>query len=479
MAKPTKEQLEKINRFAKVPLTEDQVYVFRDLMIDDQLTAYYSKIHLNLLQKFAQDASKGVGLLMNHNSRSLPVGRSFDATIQLDQLDDGTVAYTLYGDFYIDLGRSTESNMTTDDIAKGIDAGTVFDTSIGFSADTWTCSICGNDIRDYFACEHFPGEKYVVQDDQGNDVIEMCYVIVGEDGKGELLENSLVYAGACNRATIVNNFSKESDREFNKVPKLNLVDDFKNIPLDATIYAFYTKDGSVLYTDTDKRTNGAEVLRKRSEETVELKQLLEVANKFGLKTGTADEFAASLESLKAAQDELATKLEEVESLKAELSTTQKEVESLKEQLSNKDATIADLTAKNEELSIKAGLGETYRQDLINKTIEMGVRLMGNSFNTELFTKFLETLSVDQIKEQFASFEKQVNEKFANARTAEPVPSLKNRLDNREMTREDFDDELEFRAKVAEEAQKYAKEHGVSLKEATLLMYKKLSKEGDK
>jgi hypothetical protein len=314
---------------------------------------------------------------------------------------------SVHGEFYIDLGRQTQGGMTTDDICKGIDAGTIFDVSIGFNAASWKCSICENDIRDWRSCSHFPGEKYIVNRN-GKDEVEKCVVLVGEDGEGELLEMSLVYAGACNRATIKQTFSQDSVRDLDKGSNLLIVDDFKNIPLSANLYCYYTKDGSVILTDTSERTNGAEILRKRSEDDVELANITEVLNKFGIEFDSEDALSAKLteitDSLAATAATLDTVTGERDTAQAELARVNGELETAKGELSAKEVTIGELTTANEELTAKAGVAETYRTDLINQALDAGVRAQGNAFNRELFEKFLGTLSIDEIKGALAGFD---------------------------------------------------------------------------
>lgn len=478
VAKPTKEQLEKINKLAVKELTEDDVFVFRPLIIDDQVTAYYSKLHENFLRKIVMDAKKGVGLLLNHNCFQLPVGRTFDAELVEEHDEEvGDFCKSVYGGVYIDRGRNTESNMTTDDIIKGIESGTIFDVSIGFNASSWKCSICGNDIRDYMSCPHIPGKKYIVQDEEGNDIVETCIVNVGEDGEGELLELSLVYAGACGRATIKNEFSNDSVIELDKGTKLTLVDNFKNVPLYAKIYQYYSKDGVALYTDTDERTEGAEYLAKRSETEVILTKLYEIMkNTFGIEVSSEEELISKLselglelskvkEELAAKESELSAKNTELETANSELAKAVAENEQLKTDLANKDVEIA-------ELNKKAEIVETYRQELTDKALNLGVKLQGNAFQRELFSKFLETLSLDEIKNVVSGFEAEVRNKFAGVRVSEGEDrSLTNRVSD---VPDKDENPAEFSAYVAEKAIEYAKEHGISISEATKLMYKKYS-----
>lgn len=477
MAKPTPEQLIKINKFAQTPRTEDDTFVFSPLMIDDQETCYHSTLHPLLLNKLMKDAQIGAPLLMNHNNRQLPVGRSFDAKMQQD-VESGQVMNSVYGQYYIDLGRMTQGGMSTDDIAKGIDAGTIFDVSIGFNANSWKCSICNNDIRDWEHCSHWPGRTYEVKGADGVFRQQKCLVIVGEDGEGELLELSLVYAGACNRATIKQEFSQESVRDFDKGSNLLIVDDFKNIPLSAKIYQYYTKDGSVLFTDTDERTNGAEILKKRSDENVELAKITEVLNKFGVEFDSEEALSAKLTELTntvATNTELLnTATSERDTAQTELAKVTGELETAKADALQKDATIDELTKANEALAEKAGVAETYRADLVTQTLDTGVRAQGNAFNRDLFEKFLGTLSIDEIKGALAGFEAEVAAKFAGTRT-----STQNATKVAgELQVPDKEDEVEFRAFIADKAMEYAKANGVSIKEATKLMVDKYAKNDD-
>lgn len=470
MGKPTREQLEKINKFAHTGLTEDDVYVFRSMMIDNAVTSYSTIIHENLLRKFSADVRRGVGLLLSHDSNKLPVGRSFDSML-VEDWDErtGETLKSLYGDFYIALGRNTESGMTTDDITKGIDSGTIFDTSIGFSAKTMKCSICGADIRSW-DCWHYPGKEYIVDNEDGVGETVTCYAIIGEDGVGELIENSLVYAGACTRATIINEYSKENDNVSKNMPKLQVVDELKKLPLDATIYQFYTAGGLVLMTDNVKRSeNGMEKYKA-------------VLNEF--KIQSADELKAKLAEgdvksveLEKKEVELSKKLAEIEVLSNENTQLKKDLTDKDEEISKLEKNVTDLMELNEELKVNEELIETYKNDLKGEILELGVRSQGNAFNKTLFEKFLSTLSIEELKEVKAGFNEEVINKFSGVRTTQTKVDNKKKGD-KEFYREDFETEEEFREHVAELAQKYADENKTSLIDATRIMYEKYSERSE-
>lgn len=470
MGKPTKSQLEKINKFTHTELTEDDVYVFPSMMIDNAVTSYYTIVHENLLRKFSSDVKKGIGLLLAHDSSKLPVGRSFDSTL-VEEWDEttGNILKSLYGDFYIALGRNTGSGMTTDDIAKGIDSGTIFDTSIGFKAKTMKCSICGHDIRSW-DCWHYPGNEYIIENEDGVGETVTCYVIIGEDGEGELIENSLVYAGACDRATIVNEYSKVNDNVRTNMPKLQVVEELKDISIDASVYQFYTAGGLVLMTDSNK---------KRSDNRMDKYKV--ILDEF--KIQSEDELRLKLEEnnikseeIEKKDVELSEKLteinklnEQITKLKEDLTLRDKEVEELKENVKN-------LTQLNEELKVNKELVETYMEDLKKEIIELGIRSHGNAFNKTLFEKFLNTLSIEELKEVREGFNEEVLNKFSNVRTTQT--KVKEKKDTGELYKDDFETEEEFREYIAELAQKYSEEKGMSLVDATRIMYDKYNERGE-
>jgi len=471
MPKPTEQQLQIINsKFSQTPLTEDNCFVFSNLMIDNLPTAYYSIIQPALLNTFLEDVKKGISLLLVHNSRKLPIGRSFDARVESEYVPEaGREVLTLYGDFYVPLGIALEGGITTDDVVKGIETGINFATSIGFNAEEWKCSICENDIRDYFACPHIPGRKYAVERD-GKDVVETCYVLVGGNGEGELLEDSLVYAGACDRAGVIRNFSANVT-DFRDSSKLQVIDDIKNVPMESVITQYYTKDGSVLFTDKPERTCGTEYLRKRSEDQAMLEKVIEVLGKFDIKFADESELETVLSEIFSLMESTTNKLEEANS---EITALTEKLGEANEELAQKDSTINELTEKNEELSEKAGLAETYRKDLINQALEAGIRAQGNSFPSEMFEKFLGTLSVDELKEVIKNFNEVFAAKFDGLGFAKGIEDSDSKA-NKEFTRDDFETEAEFRDFIADKAVEYASENKVSLSEATKLMYEKYSK----
>lgn len=472
MPRPTQEQLAKISQFVLGEMDEESIYVFSDMMIDSlEVESHDMYIHENLLATFMGDALKGVSLLLNHAANKSPVGRSFNASLERTYSEEtDSFVTSLKGDFYIDLGRNTEFGMTTDDICKAVDSGVLNYSSIGFSADKWDCSICGNDIRDFRECSHYPGLEYIIENEDGVSEVAVCKIIVGSDGRGRLLENSLVYAGACRRASIIRNLSEGAVTEYSNSPRLHLVDDIKNVPSDVPIYQYFTQDGLVWFTDISERTEGAEFLRQRGEGIVSGTVKDNVVEKLDSKQEFVEdtvEVENKVVELDTVSEELVTVFEcttelvaggELESFKEELKLLREEVRLLKEE--------------NEALKRQEEVIDLFANDLMAKAIELSVRLYGNDFKVGLYEKFLASLSLTELKEVVGGLEEDVKNKFAGTRVSSSG-SRKEKV----LLRDDFETEEEFRAYVAEEATKHAAENGVSLSEATKLMYKKFIGDG--
>ena len=110
------------------------------------------------------------------------------------------------------------------------------------------------------------------------------------------------------------------------MPKLQIVDELKKLPLNASVYQFYTAGGLVLMTDSKER---------RSENSME-KYIEEIRDLQGSELKTKlNELSAKLDEMEGKDAELAKKVEEIESLNNTISE-------LKETLTAKDSEIAEL-----------------------------------------------------------------------------------------------------------------------------------------
>lgn len=420
LAKPTKEQLAKINKLASTELTEEQVFVFRSLSADTLPVSRHSWageyfIHMNrdMLTDLKRDYQTGVGLLASHDSRRLPFGRTFDAVIETDRVD-GQDVDTLYVDQYIvkyvqdgdtKVPLRTEINgMTTEDIANHVSVGHMFDTSIGFVMTDCKCSICKNDIRDYEQCKHYPGYSYEVMVGDRAEKVRCDILACG----GEGLENSIVYAGAVNRA-IIQNANDKNDYTANGVQpdvkddgsQFYNVDDIKKIPLGSEIYCRFSKGagGMQMFTSTPERQNveGAE------EMTVENKQ----------PETTEYTAATSIQPMGTmySKEDYDAIAKEKENFETKYNESQTELGKVKDELNKAKEVI-------EGLSAKAEIAEEYRKDLIQETLSASVKARGNSFNSERYGKYLETLSDSEIKEELSALKDEFKESLGDNRVTE-------------------------------------------------------------
>lgn len=403
MPRPTKEQLRKINKFTQTELDADQVYVFTSLSADTlpvERFGWFGKYNIfmnsSMLNKLKKDYKNGVGLLASHNNNRLPFGRTFNAEVKVDHVK-GEPVETMYIDHYVvthtkdeegnKIPLQTEIGMTTQDIVNHIDVGHTFDTSIGFAITEPTCSICKNDIRDYEKCSHVPGVEYDVQ--VGDEVEKQRCDIVANSGEG--LENSLVYAGAVDRAIIQNQkFSQsteDNDEGLQSVvnsgeTSLYNVDEIKSLPMNAEIYCRMSKGNLEMFTTTSERKDIKHL--KGSEEMATENKTVEPAE-----TVEKAEFEAKVAEV----EQLSTKVTELESTKAEFEVKIAELET---KLASANEQVVELTAKSE-------LADKFTEDLVSETVKAGVQARGNGFNSERYEKYAKTLSVDELKEELQAF----------------------------------------------------------------------------
>lgn len=406
MPRPTPAQLRKINKLSHTELKEDQVYVFRSLSADTlpiPRWGWFGEYSLNLtekmLQKLKRDYQKGVGLLASHDSSRLPFGRTFDAEIQADEVNGESVK-TLYIDHYIvthmvgeDGERrelATEIGMTSQQIADHIEVGHVFDTSIGFTIPNPKCSICKNSVRDYEKCEHVPGLTYEVDGEQVR-----CDIIV-DDGEG--IENSLVYAGAVNRALIQKTYKNDEDSQQLSVStntelqtpvkfgdmELYNVDDIKNLPMGAEIICFLSKGNLQLFTTTPERRDFMKFKKGRE----------------GMSQVNAT--AENTPAVQTAYQEPVVDVIAKSEHEAALSAKEAELQAALARVTELEGQLAEASKQIEVLSAKAQLADQFTEDLIQDTVKAGIAARGNAFNAERYEKYLRTLSVDEIKEELAA-----------------------------------------------------------------------------
>jgi len=426
---PTDEQLSKINKLAKRTLSKDEVFVFPSKLAGDMIIPdRYIQLTKSLLDVFSNHANQGVSLLLDHSwapdglwgmggrpKPALPYGRTFDSRYENSTEEGETIS--LVGDHYMVRGVEID-NIKTDDLITSIEAGTLFDTSIGFSYSKAVCSVCGDDYRN---CNHYTGRKYEIEDDDGNVEIKLCYIKAKPPGF--LMENSLVFDGAYPGAGVL---SQAGTILENETGTYQVLDELKDIdPAKELISTYSQRTGLVTMVKKsehkkpyslggidDKSKKGAEKpmnenLKKMLEtfgieykegETKPEELLKQLAEKWDI---TVQSIKDSVEPLKPIEGEAISYM------------TQEEVtEKLGKELS------AD------EILKLAKEGQEYRKNLSDEAIAMGVRAMGNDFPKETWENSFANMDTKAIKDIMATWELQANASIPAGRKTNPDMSGK-------------------------------------------------------
>ena len=183
---PSDEQLTKINKLSKRKLDKDEVFVFPSKLAGDMIIpGRYVQLTKPLLDVFSGDANKGVSLLLDHSwapdgffglggrpKMAMPYGRTFDSRYETSTEEGETVS--LVADHYMVRGIELDG-IKTDDLISSVEAGTLFDSSIGFSYENAICSVCGEDYRGR-DCSHIAGKTYEIEGEDGVVKNKFCWI---------------------------------------------------------------------------------------------------------------------------------------------------------------------------------------------------------------------------------------------------------------------------------------------------------------
>jgi len=450
--RPTAGQLAKINALAKKELSADDVFVYRNMLVGDQMVPRrYIRIHKSMLDVMLQHTKQGIAQIDSHlwasgwgsANRVIPYGRSFDGIIRREECPDTmnpemmTKAYNLYADFYMPMGLEIDG-VKTDDLAKGIETGVIFDTSIGWYADRMECSICGNDIRDGQNCPHWPGREYP---EEGG----LCFVWAKPPGG--LMENSFVFDGAYPGAGICMATGEARAHDKYSVPsKYVVAENIKEIPLGVQVYATYSRHSVDLFiprtaVQTDYHRQHDELHKKyialsagedigmsmaevveahrscakhildQQHGAHEIKDALDGTLPAALKKlskGSEDPMLEQkLQALQQKYDGLVKLVRESLGFSEDAEIARENIlQALDAAKESVEAVVMEALGIAPEIGFREGLelvakeaeqGRKYRQDVIEAALASGVRDQGNDFPAETYRKMFEALSVDEIK----------------------------------------------------------------------------------
>lgn len=430
MASPTPEQLAKINRFSKIPLTIEDVVVHSFRMIGTKfIPSRYLRFDASLLDKYLANVNNGdVVQIADHSfsgwggNVTLPFGRFFEGELVRDGADvqlDGTMfmpkgAKTYIGDY------------TTDDIDQQIESGILFDSSVSVTWGFSECSICHCDIRDWQNCNHWPGKTY----EQADGSEALCYVIAKpapppRQDDSMMIENSIVCAGAYPDAGVlsVNQSRDHSICAQGGKTVLNNMADLKLVKQDAPVFCSLSSNSATFKIKSEDIRDASELHQMQHE----LYQMDELPGDYTKAKLCAEHKKVVQEILDAGgehfmRDALDGALNDA--LKArskkgsedpvtddEKLAFEQEITELKKFLTDKDGEIASLKEQVEQLTVNAELGVKYREDVIETALASGVRDQGNEFKADMYKKMFAGLSIDEIKEMGEAWEHSALEKL--------------------------------------------------------------------
>jgi hypothetical protein len=394
---PTPSQLEKINQLARKPLEKEEVFVFSAKLAGDMIIpGRYIQLSKPLLGIFKQDAEDGVSVLLDHSwagfgrpKPAIAYGRTFDA--QLKRSDVDGEEWALYADHYIPRGIEIDG-ISTDSIIQSVETGTMFDTSIGWGAEKYACSICGGDIRSY-KCSHWPGRKYVVNEGEDDEHIELCYAIAKPPGF--LMENSLVFDGAYPTAGVLSQMGSDESKG-----DLVMVNDLKATPQDAPLFHIFSSTKGKLYTFATKDSLEKKVIITK-----------EGGTEMDEKKYTKEEVDALVE--KAVEKYAAENKVDKD---PPYMTHEQAVEKLGKEL------------HADEVLRFAKEGIDYHAECVEEATKDGVRAMGNDFPAETWKATFATMSTKQINDIASTWHKQAKEEIPAGRQTDPEAGEKASVD---------------------------------------------------
>ena len=201
-AVPTKDELERVNTFAKAELKEDDVYIFSVLLCDNEVDRDFERFSEVTLKELGELFVGATGIC-DHDWRSEnQVARIYRTELVTEREKKTTLGtpYTyLKGYAYM---LRTETN---EELIKQIEGGIKRETSIGCSVARSVCSICGESI---FDCVHEKGKTY------GD---KLCYVLL--EGAVDAYEWSFVAVPAQKGAGVIKKYDAKENAELEALKK--------------------------------------------------------------------------------------------------------------------------------------------------------------------------------------------------------------------------------------------------------------------
>ncbi len=188
--------LDKINKFTRRELAEDEVYVFSVILCDNDIDRDCERFSDSALESLKKLFVGKTGIFDHDASASNQNARIFDTEIVTDEQ-----RRTKYGEPYKYLKASAYMIRTDDNknLIAEIDGGIKKEVSISCSAAKRKCSVCGCDKAEK-SCMHVKGKSYGGQ---------LCHTVL--DDITDAYEWSFVAVPAQVNAGVTKKFTEEAD----------------------------------------------------------------------------------------------------------------------------------------------------------------------------------------------------------------------------------------------------------------------------
>lgn len=380
--KPTVADLQIINsRLPGTKLNTDQVEILPFRLFDDRVTDRHTVMSIEMMRKLVKDANDGVIAFngLHRSSSTLPIGRSVEAKLTVADMNN-EVLVKMYAVTKRPDGTPLEDGK---DIADRYNTGAVYACSAGVYVGYYKCSICGNDIRDWQNCDHYPGGVYIIDEKPTTCIATMT----GKDIQNGIAmdcgcyECSAVTAGGVRKASVLtetfSTYANTADiKEFKKTQF-----DAKQVSEVITLMPYSSE-----HTEEESNMPGQEdTLLQKNYDLIEAKAKVEVElatlkgefsslqAAFTKTKETVDSFATELESAKSALASALSEKEEfakkVEAITAEFDTAKVEFEAKEKCF---DTTKTDLEAfKTAFISVveSNGVKISREADYASKSVE--------------------------------------------------------------------------------------------------------------
>lgn len=198
----TQDELKLINSYTRREYTENELYTFSVVLCDNDIDRDGEAFSLNALTQLSKLFVGKTGIADHNPAANNQTARIYNCQVQ--EVPNRTTAfggkyYQLLAKAYIPVLKSTE------DIIQLIESGIRKEVSVGCSADSMVCSICGENIRQN-PCSHYKGNSY-------NDSI--CYHIL--DNVSDAYEWSFVAVPSQKNAGVIKSYSYNKEENMQDI----------------------------------------------------------------------------------------------------------------------------------------------------------------------------------------------------------------------------------------------------------------------